>query len=48
MNQVQEELTRKMNRTRQCTRKTFWEAVTLVLGFDKDTFGLKKTCEGAC
>lgn len=48
MSKVQEQLVRKMNRPRQCTQKGFWEAVKFILGFDKDTFGLEKTCEGTC
>lgn len=48
MNKVQEELTRKMNRTRQYTQKDFWEALKFILGFGKDTFGFEKPCEGTC
>lgn len=41
MNKVQEELTRKMNKTRQCIQKDMWEAVKFILGVDKDKFGLE-------
>lgn len=34
--------------TRKNEQKGFWEALKLILCFDKDNFGLEKSCEGIC